>query len=159
MTCVSFIVSLSFAFGAYSNTRQALTQWGCARKLYAAITVSMQCTCVRIKMVKRAVMLSIETRMTHVCLTRGFCTHLLGCLFSDIVVCMLRAVAYIDMDSHVEVIKSGRSVHRAMLSMHDTQCKNCFSKKYASYAICMRICALVMGGIALFTDFLWAGSV
>ena len=49
MTYVSVIVSLSIAFGAYSNTRQALTQWGCARKLYAAVRVSMQCTCVKNK--------------------------------------------------------------------------------------------------------------
>ncbi len=159
MTCVSLIVSLSIAFGAYSSMRQALIQWGCARKLYAAVRVSMQCTCVKMNMVRLAVMLNSETRMTHVCITRGLCTHLLGCLFSDTVVCMLTAVAYIDMDSHVEMVRSGRSMHRAMLSMRDTQYKTCFSRKYASYAICMRICALVMGGKALFTNFLWAGSV
>ena len=41
---------LSVAFGAYSSMRQALTQWGCARKLYAAVRVRMQCTCMKIKM-------------------------------------------------------------------------------------------------------------
>ena len=104
------------------------------------------------KDVRRAAMLNSETRMTHVCITRGLSTHLLACLFSDIVVCMLKAVAYIDMDSHVEVIKSGKSVHRAMLSMRDTQCKTCFSRKYVSYAVCVRNFALVMGGKALFTN-------
>jgi len=76
------------------------------RKLYAAARVSMQCTCVRMNMVRFAVALNSETRMTHVCNTRGLCTHLLGCLFSDTAVCMLTAVAYIDMKSHVEVVKS-----------------------------------------------------
>ena len=36
---------------------------------------------------------------------------------------MLKAVTYIDMDSHAEMIKSGRNVRRAMLKMRDKQCK------------------------------------
>ncbi len=159
MTCVSLIVRLSTAFGACSIMRQALIQCGCARKLYAAARVSMQCTCVTMNMVRFAVMLNNESRMTHVCNTRGLCTHLLGCLFSDTAVCMLTAVAYMDMKSHVDVVKSGRSVHRAMLNMRSTQYKTCVSRKHALYAIFMRICALVLGGKALFTDLLWARSV
>ena len=79
--------------------------------------------------------------------------YLRGCLFPDIVVCMLTAVAYIVMDSHVEMVKSGRSVHIAMLSVHSIQCTICFSRKYASYAVDLRICAVVMGGKAMSTDF------
>ena len=61
-----------FAFGAYGIMRQAVIQWGCARKLFAAATVSMQCTCVKsvkTNMVTFAVMLNNETRMTHICIT------------------------------------------------------------------------------------------
>ena len=137
--------------------KKAVIQWGCARKLYAAARVSMQCTCVKMNMVTFAIMLNIETRMTHVCITRGLGTHLLGCMFSKTVVCILTAVAYMDMKSHVEVVKSGISVHRAMLSMHGKQCKTCISRKHASYAVCMRGCTLVMGGKALFTHVLWTG--
>ncbi len=87
------------------------------------------------------------------CITCGLGTHLLGCLFSHNVVCILTAVAYIDMESHVEVIKGGICMPRAMLSMRNTQCKICTSRKLALYAVCMRICALVTGDKALFTDF------
>ena len=139
--------------------RQAVIQWGCARKLHAAATVSMQCTCVRMNMVMFAAMFNSETRMTHVCITCGLGTHLLGCLFSNNVVCILTAVAYIDMKSHMEVIRGGISMHRAMLSMRNIQCKTCTSKKLALYAVCMRICTLVMGDKALFTDFFWAGRL
>ena len=119
----------------------------------------MQCTCVRMNMVRLAVMLNSETRTTHVCNSQGLCTHLLVCLFSDILVYMFTAVAYIDRESHVEVDKSDISVHSTTLSMCNAQYKTCISRKCASYAMCMRVCALVLGGKGLFTDFLWAGSV
>ena len=127
----------------------------------------MQCACVKMNIVRFADMVISEARMTHACITRGLGTHLLGCFFSNTVVCMLAAVAYIDMKSHVEVVKSGMIVHRAILSMRSTQCKICVSRENTSYAVLvlvlvcmvMRSCTLVMGDRALFTDFLWAESV
>ncbi len=85
--------------------------------------------------------------------------YLIACSQTLLCVCSQKLHTYIDMESHVEMVKSGRSVHRAMLSMRSTQYKTCTCRKRASYAICMRICALVMSGKALFTDILWAGSV
>ena len=58
---------------------------------------------------------------------------------------MLRAVANVDRESHVEVVESGISVHIIMLSMCNTQCKTCSSRKCALYAMCMRVCALYKG--------------
>ena len=82
------------------------------------------------------------------------------CLLPDTVVCMrlLTAVAYIVMDSHVEMDKSGRSVHTTMWCVHNIQRPLCCSKKYASYAVCVRICAMVMGGKAVSTNLVWAAG-
>ncbi len=80
-------------------------------------------------MVTFAAMLHNETRMTHVCITRGLGTHLLGCLFSNTDVCILTAVAYIDIKSHVEVVKSGPSLHRTTLGMHGAQIQHLLQQK------------------------------
>lgn len=64
--------------------RQAFIQCGCARKLYAAANASMQCTCARMNRVRFNVILITATEMTHVCSSQERCTHLLGCMISDI---------------------------------------------------------------------------
>lgn len=69
------------------------------------------------------------------------------------------AMAYIHRESHAKVDKSGISVRRTILSMCNTQFKTCISRECESYVVYMRVCALVLGGKALFTDLSWAGSV
>jgi len=97
-------------------------------------------------MVVYAVKFNSETRMTHVCITQGLCTHLLGCLFefSDAAVHMLTAVANVDRESQVEVFWSGISMLRIILSMCNTQDRTCSSEQCALYAMCMRVCALLL---------------
>ena len=47
--------------------REALIQWGCARKLYVDAKVSMQCKCVRTNMVRVDIMHNTDTRMANAC--------------------------------------------------------------------------------------------
>ena len=137
--------------------RQAVIQWGCARKLHAAATVSMQCTCVRMNMAVFAAMFNSKTRMTHVCITCGLGTHLLGL---EISAHMLVAVASNDKQSHAEVAKVGRRVYIiTSLSMKMTCCKACFSKICPMYANYRRACSLVLDGRSISTDLMWAEAL
>ncbi len=72
---------------------------------------------------------------------------------------MLIAVASTDRESHAEVAKVGRRVYITVLCMETTGCKACFSKICPMYAMCMRACALVLGGRSISIDLMWAGAL